>query len=489
MRLKLLLIAAVAITALVAPAAASAHTYGLGLLLPKNAERHPAKLGGALSSLPASYSLQEYAPVPGDQGQVDSCGAWATAYTAMGLLENMDHAQGLWDNSFDGLPSGGGSAMYVYSQTCGGADDGSYLDDDVSIETSQGDDEASDYSQGEADWWDLPSAQETANAKNWVLAAGDDIGTDQYSIEQAISNDEPVVLGIEVTQAFENNTSGSYPDPNDYSDDDYTSLGGHAVTAVGYDTDGLTVENSWGPSWDNGGYVHISWDWLEGTYQDSGEPDLTQAVAMVGMSHCAPAPTPTPTPTSPPPTTTVTGADASWHDSPVTLTLTATDPGGPGINYTDYSMDGGSWMVGTSLTVPAPANHSNDGIHTVRYSSTDNDGDVEPVQSCQVKIDTLGPACGARSVSVKSGHTCVIWYAVRDKLSPQVTSILEITTKSGVVKKRWTRGYYPNLSAGYYWTQKYRCTLPKGTYLIRVDGKDLAGNPQSVVGKAYLRVR
>jgi hypothetical protein len=470
----------VAITALVAPAAASAHTYGLGLLLPKNAERHPAKLGGALSSLPASYSLQEYAPVPGDQGQVDSCGAWATAYTAMGLLENMDHAQGLWDNSFDGLPSGGGSAMYVYSQTCGGADDGSYLDDDVSIETSQGDDEASDYSQGEADWWDLPSAQETANAKNWVLAAGDDIGTDQYSIEQALSENEPVVLGIQVTQAFENNTSGDYPDPNDSSDDDSSSLGGHAVTVVAYDSDGVTVENSWGSSWDHRGYVHISWDWLEGTYQDSGEPDLDQAVAMVGMSHCAPTPTP--------PVTTVSGADSHWHRSSVTLTFSATDQGGPGVECTDYSLDGGPWTVGTTLTIAAAADHANDGIHTVSYSSTDNNGTVEPVQSCQVKIDTLGPACSARSAAVKRGHSCLIWYAVRDKLSPQVTSILEITTKSGVVKKRWTWGYYPNLAAGYFWTQKYRCTLAKGTYLIRAFGKDLAGNPQSVIGKAYLHV-
>ena len=252
MRLKLLLVAAVAITALAAPAAASARTYGLGLVVPKNAERHSARLAGALSTLPASYSLQRYAPVPGDQGTVGSCAAWATAYTAMGVLENMDHCQGFWDNSFNALPGGGGSAMYVYSQThLNGGDNGSNLDDDVAVETSQGDDEHSDYTQGEADWWGLPTAQETANAQNWRLATSYDIGTDQYSIEQAISNNEPVVLGIEVTQAFENNTSGYYPDPNDYVDDDYTSLGGHGPTAVGYDSDGLIVENSWGPYWDN----------------------------------------------------------------------------------------------------------------------------------------------------------------------------------------------------------------------------------------------
>lgn len=478
MRLKLLLTAALAITAMAAPATASAHTYGLGLLVPKNAERPSARLAGALSTLPASYSLQQYAPIPGDQGQLNSCVAWATAYTAMGVLENMDHDQGLWDNPFDALPGGGGSAMYVYSQICGGGDNGGYLDDGVAVETSQGDDEASDYTQGEADWWDSPTAHETANAKNWVLATGVDIGTDQYSIEQAISSGEPVVLAIQVTQAFENNTSGSYPDPNDSSDDDYTSLGGHAVAAVGYDADGLIVENSWGPSWDNGGYVHISWDWLENTYQDSGEPDLSQAVAMVGMSHVAPAPTP--------PTTTVSGADSSWHNCPVTLTFTATDPGGVGVECTDYSVDGGSWTVGGSVTIPARANHSNDGAHTIRYSSTDNDGNVEPIQTCQVKIDTLGPVCAARNVTVKHDKACRLDFKVHDALSSKVTNVLTITTKSGHVKKRWSWGYGENF-AGWWWTP-YTCRLPRGTYYIRVYGKDLAGNAQSVVGKARLRV-
>ena len=42
---------------------------------------------------------------------MNSCASWATAYTAMGLLENMDYAQGVWDNPLHRLPGGGGSAM------------------------------------------------------------------------------------------------------------------------------------------------------------------------------------------------------------------------------------------------------------------------------------------------------------------------------------------------------------------------------------------
>jgi hypothetical protein len=281
----------------------------------------------------------------------------------------MDQYQGFWDNPFNSLPGGGGSAMYVYSQTCGGVDQGSRIDDDVAIETSQGDDEDADYAQGEMDYWDWPTAQETANARNWVLATGQDIGTDQYSIEQAISNNEPVVLAIEVTQAFESNTSGNYPDPDNF-DDDYTAIGGHAPTAVGYDSDGLIVENSWGPFWDNGGYVHISWDWLESTHQGSGWPDLYQAVAMVGMSHFAPAATLTSfTPASGPVGTSVTltgtnlsGATAVAFNGTAAASftvvsatqITATVPAGATTGTIAVTTPGGTATSAASFTVTVP---------------------------------------------------------------------------------------------------------------------------------------
>ena len=189
-----------------------------------------------------------------------------------------------------------------------------------------------------------------------------------------------------------------------------------------------------------------------------------------------------------PPTTTASGADQLWHRSAVALTFAASDnPGGSGVAYTDYSVDGGPWTVGNSVTIAAPSSHTNDGTHTISYSSTDSADNVEAVQSCQVRIDTLGPVCAARNVTVRRGKTCRLSFKVHDHLSPEVTRLVRITTRSGRVLRHWSWGYGTNY-AGYRYI-RYTCKLAKGKYLVRIYAKDLAGNVQSVIGKAHLYVK
>jgi hypothetical protein len=186
-----------------------------------------------------------------------------------------------------------------------------------------------------------------------------------------------------------------------------------------------------------------------------------------------------------PPTTTVSGAGSHWHNQPVTLTFTGSDnPGGSGLAHTEYKVGSGSWTQGTLVTIPAPADHSYDGTHTVCYRSVDNAGNREPTQTCTVKIDTVGPICKAKSVTVKRYHKCTLSFYVSDKLRPRVATVILIKTQSGVTKKNFAWGY----GANGWWTYKFTCTLNKGTYRYYVYGEDLAGNRQSVVGSATLRV-
>src|SRR6187551_161731 len=85
--------------------------------------------------------------------------------------------------------------------------------------------------------------------------------------------------------------------------------------------------------------------------------------------------------------TTTNDAPAGWRSVPVTVTLTPADALS-GIASTQYRIDGGSFQSGTAISVPAPADHSNDGVHTIEYHSTDNAGNAEPLQTTTVRIDT-----------------------------------------------------------------------------------------------------
>ena len=90
--------------------------------------------------------------------------------------------------------------------------------------------------------------------------------------------------------------------------------------------------------------------------------------------------------------TTTDNAPAGSQSSDVTVTLFPSDGSGSGVASTSYRVDGGTWHASTSVVVTAPADHSNDGSHTIDYASTDNVGNVESVRHASVTIDTQAPS-------------------------------------------------------------------------------------------------
>jgi chitobiase/beta-hexosaminidase-like protein len=87
-----------------------------------------------------------------------------------------------------------------------------------------------------------------------------------------------------------------------------------------------------------------------------------------------------------------TGDDApsGWRNADVTVTLTAADQGS-GVAATYYALDGAGAVAGSSVLVAAPGDHSNDGVHTIDYYSTDEAGNVEAERTAIVRIDTADP--------------------------------------------------------------------------------------------------
>jgi adhesin/invasin len=89
--------------------------------------------------------------------------------------------------------------------------------------------------------------------------------------------------------------------------------------------------------------------------------------------------------------TTSDDAPFGAQNADVTVHLTASD-NFSGVATTEYSVDGGAWTSGSSVTVAAPADHSDDGVHTISYRSTDAAGNTESTKTTQVAIDTTAPS-------------------------------------------------------------------------------------------------
>ena len=253
---------------LLLPGTASAATppYGLGLIPTPapQATGNGLRLGSMLAaSLPASVSLTQYAIAVGDQGQLGSCAAWATDYSALGYWENKQRISG-----------GGLAPMYTYSQVDGGVDDGSSIEGNLWVDETQGIDTQSDYWQGNFDYSDQPTAAEKLNAVNWRLSGYSDLTINesgsqtvtQTSIETALAAGDPVVIGIPVYDNFYyvgSANAGYYAAPSGAFEGD------HAVTALGYNSQGLVIENSWGTGWGNAGFATLSWAFINSYVMDA----------------------------------------------------------------------------------------------------------------------------------------------------------------------------------------------------------------------------
>ena len=197
-----------------------------------------------------------------------------------------------------------------------------------------------------------------------------------------------------------------------------------------------------------------------------------------------------------PPTVSVSGSDTAWHKHPVTLTFTASDAGSGVYSIAWLAQPAAAFwhqVLGSiaEVTVPAPADHSWDGVNTIWYYGYDNAGNYpDPVTTrCNVKIDTRRPTTKApRRNSVRRYRYVRLFYRVADAkpCAGKVKVTIKIKTLRGVTKKTLRLGQrYVNKLQSY----RFRCTLPRRTYRFYVYATDGAGNKQARVGSNRLVVR
>ena len=121
---------------------------------------------------------------------------------------------------------------------------------------------------------------------------------------------------------------------------------------------------------------------------------------------------------------TLSDVAGGWTKRAVSIHLTAADVGGSGVASTEYRVDDGAWTAGlVPPRFPAPIDHSGDGTHTVQYRSADVAGNVEPIQTVGVYIDTVKPVVRIGRCVIGRDRVLRMGLRIEDASCPSVDRI------------------------------------------------------------------
>jgi hypothetical protein len=163
-----------------------------------------------------------------------------------------------------------------------------------------------------------------------------------------------------------------------------------------------------------------------------------------------------------------TSGDNGWYVSEVSVTLSATDDGGSGLQGITYSLDGGAWMAYSS-----PVVCDSEGEHTLNYRARDNYGNEEVIRTLNLKIDLSAPASGLEVN--RTAHNG--WHS-----SPVSVTLSASDPVSGVSVISY------RLNGGAWATYSNAVALSSdGTWLIEWIATDNAGNA-GTVGNVTIRM-
>lgn len=213
--------------------------------------------------LPSKVDLADRMPPVSNQGQQNSCVAWATAYAMRSFHEKQSNN---WE--YDAPVTGGRgdrvfSPAFVYNQINGGRDDGSVMENALELLVRRGAAPWSVMPYSDRDYKTQPNSQQVAAASKYRLERYRRIAaTDLETIKAELAAGRPVIFGMGVDDAFYQLKAQPYDQKGGQF------YGGHAMTLVGYDDSktsprgqrgAFKIINSWGQGWGDRGFGWISY--------------------------------------------------------------------------------------------------------------------------------------------------------------------------------------------------------------------------------------
>jgi hypothetical protein len=229
-----------------------------------------AKLTRSLYSVPQRISLRKYLPKISSQGDYSTCVGWSSAYYARTILwakrKKLSGSQ-ITENTF--------SPSFVYKMIGGnsGCSIGTQIEKALTVMASTGVPLYKDFSEQCPS--DVPSEIQEKSSdykiENFVtlFSPNDSKDVKVNATKKALSEGNPVIIGMGVTLNFMNERDDVYSANNDSHQD---IKGGHAMCIVGYDDNkeggAFEIANSWGTEWGSDGFIWVKYkDYANFTFQ------------------------------------------------------------------------------------------------------------------------------------------------------------------------------------------------------------------------------
>jgi hypothetical protein len=222
---------------------------------------------GKVEIVPAkSFSLKNYAPIPGNQGDVTSCFAWASAYAAQTILESQRFNR--TDKYLSTRMAFSPMSIYGFIEWWSGkpiGQNGASLLDTVHIMASLGPPRKTEfddrYISNEIGQEELEKISKFPVMGFAILfTSRADAKTRVDEVKLSIYDGYPVIIGMKIPLSFEQAKDIWIPESGEAAIPGF----GHAMCVVGYDDEkyggAFEVMNSWGEEWGDEGYTWIGYE-------------------------------------------------------------------------------------------------------------------------------------------------------------------------------------------------------------------------------------